>query len=664
MTWFEGRLTVGKLTLDVETSGPLASVSWEDGALVLSGGAVDPSSVEPPLGDVTVRMTIRHSIEAAQQVFVPHLTPREGNVIGDAVFRAPAIVLSDADVALALVADVGDVCALSRRTLGEGRRAFLDYDCPRRTITLGAGSYREEGHVFYVREPVCASDAPIKLRFHVLVSTESMDIKDPYGMAARFLWREWGRAAFERMARPSLDDLTGHVTRWAFSRDQGWGESVWQEVDLNGVIDEPASHRAPAGAPVFIVDVSRHPSVPVAERTWREPRSVWNQAWFSTQRCANGLLRHARHQSKTSPSAGRELEERARKMTEITLAAPMSDGLFPAVLIALDDETPARAWAWINSNRRPSSASDRACHIADAAFTCRMLLEWRELTGDLRVDAMVTSFVRRLERLQRQSGALPGWVEPNGDVPTELAEGPESAIATALLFEVGAIESAVRALPFLESIVRDGRWEDFETYYSCAPWGREDQIGQRVSRNGVYKQNTLSMAWCAEAFLLASRALKERRYLDLARRCVDELVLYQAVWDPPWLPAPAIGGFGVMNADCEWNDARQSLFAPLLLDLGRELGDRDLVERGVAAVRASFSMLYCPENACLRAAYEDRHPFFGPESYGFMMENQGHSGAATPIGTFTIFTWGNGSALATLALVRDRFPDVAREWGL
>ena len=91
--------------------------------------------------------------------------------------------------------------------------------------------------------------------------------------------------------------------------------------------------------------------------------------------------------------------------------------------------------------------------------------------------------------------------------------------------------------------------------------------------------------------------------------------------------------------------------------------DREIEERAIAAVRASFAMLYCPENAALARAYEARHPSFGPESWGFMMENQGHD-PASPIGTFTIFTWGNGSAVATAALVRDRFPEHAAACGL
>jgi hypothetical protein len=400
--------------------------------------------------------------------------------------------------------------------------------------------------------------------------------------------------------------------------------------------------------------------VPVEQRRWREPRSIWNQAWFSTQRCANGLLRLARQTS--APG----LEARARQMTEVALAAPQEDGLFPSVL--LDD---AGAWRWTSSDRRPPAVSGDACHIVDAAFTCRMLLEWHLLTGDARARARVLAFAERLLALERPGGGFPGWVEPDGRVAAELADGPESAVSVTLLLELAAAglgradafrAAAVRALPLLEAVTRDGRWEDFETYYSCAPWGAPELLGRRVPRSGVFKQNTLSIAWCAEAFLHAWRATGTGRLLALSRRCIDELSLYQAVWDPPWLPAPAHGGFGVMNADCEWNDARQSLFSPLYLELARETGDRELLERGQSALRASFSMMYCPENAALARAYERRFPFFGPESYGFMMENQGHS-SLDPIGTFTIFTWGNGSALAAVATVRDRFPELAEALG-
>ncbi|MBS2020422.1 MAG: hypothetical protein JST00_46625 [Deltaproteobacteria bacterium] len=637
-------------SLLVSARGPSVQVHLEGNALVLSA----PPGVDGAVAgedDSTLELSIVHPIHVTSHVWVPQLTPEPGDVMGDRIFRAPAIILAGEGLALAIVVDVDDLHhAVSHRT-------WLDYDHPRRTLTFGAGDYAEKGHVFYERRASeRPSEAAVLHRLHVLASTDPAHVANPYGMAARWMWDRWGAKGHAKSAPLPYAAYMAHIVRWAFSREEGWGESVWQEVPLEG--DRPI---APA-APVFIVDVNRHPSVPPEKRTWREPRSIWNQAWFSTQRCANGLLRYARQVGSA------DLERRARAMTEIALAAPVdARGLFPSVLAANDDGT----WRWTSSDRRPPTTSAEACHLVDAAFTCRMLLEWHGLTGDPRALAFVQRFAERLLLLQRPSGAFPGWIEPDGRICPELAEGPESAVAVALLFELAPVasgfgasflEAATRGCTFLEGVVDDGRWEDFETYYSCARWGAPEQLGKRVVRNGVYKQNTLSIFWCAEAFRAAWRSTGERAYLARARRCLDELSLYQAVWSPPFIVVPAHGGFGVMNADSEWNDARQSLFAPLYLAMGQELGDVELLERGVSALRASFTMLNCPGNA-IAEHYERKYPFFGPESYGFMMENQNHSGGEV-VGTFTIFTWGNGSALSAVATVRDLFPDVALEHGL
>lgn len=560
-----------------------------------------------------VGVMVVHPINDAVHVWVPHLTPSDGNVVGDWVFRSPAVIVANQSRAMAYVPDLDDVATV--RAAGE--QVWLDYDHEARAITVAVGSYRHDGHVFFVRE---TSNDDESVRVHVLESVRAEDLANPYGLAARFLWERWGHAGHERAEAPPFDAYVDHVLHFAFS-DEGWAESVWQEV----------------GAPVFIVDVGRHPSVPRGERTWREPRSIWNQAWFSTQRCANGLHRLGQR-------------ERAREMTEIALSAPAKGGLFPSVLLA-DDQG---EWRWTNSDRRPASVSSDACHVVDAAFTCRMLVEWHALTGDARALERAKAFAARMLREQRPGGGFPAWIEPDGRAADELADSAEAAVTTTLLFELGETEAALRTLPLLEELAKAGRWEDFETYWSCARWGTP---GKRVDRNGVYKQNTLSIFWCAEAFLHAYRATKAAKHLALSRRCLDELSLYQAVWDPPFLPAPAHGGFGVMNADAEWNDARQSLFAPLYLEMFRETNEREYLERGLSALRASFSMMYCPENAALARAYEARFPFFGPESYGFMMENQGHD-PANAIGTFTIYTWGPGSAIAALALIRERFADL------
>ena len=94
----------------------------------------------------------------------------------------------------------------------------------------------------------------------------------------------------------------------------------------------------------------------------------------------------------------------------------------------------------------------------------------------------------------------------------------------------------------------------------------------------------------------------------------------------------------------------------------RETGDPHLFERGVAALKSSFVMMYCPENPQAKALWEKVWPFFGPEDYGFTMENYGHIGKVSSegegIGEFTIYDWGNGAAAEARNRIRDRFGDV------
>lgn len=603
---------------------------------------------------------LRHNMTNLHHLWLPHLTPEPGYVIGDHAFRSPAILLANDKVALALIPDIDDVAAIYHT----GLRVWLDYDNSARTITVAAGNYHTGGfHVSYQAASATYTGQSVTLRLHVVTSDRSEDLADPYGMAARWMWTRWGhpRHLLGGSQKAPLARYSQYVAHWAFTPEpKGWEDTVWQEFSIGSRW---------CGAPAFIVDVAQHPSIPLDKRKWREQKSVWNQLWFSNQRCANGLLRYARQ------TGSADLEKRAFAMTQVALAAPQTDGLFPAVYTAggggynLYKDTPDWKDAhWTNSDRRPPDVSAQACHILDAAYTARLLLEWHDLVPkETEAVPYVRHFADRLCELQRPDGAFPGWVEPDGKVSPSLAEGPESAMSATLLFEMSHQfpheeryrHAAVKALHYLETgPVREGRWEDFETYFSCSRWGG-DHLGQIIPRSGVYKSNSLSPFWCAEAFLKGYQSLHDAHYLTLGKRCLDELSLYQQVWDPPWIPAACLGGFGVMNSDGEWDDARQSLFAPLYLDYYAATGQSDYCERGVAALRASFAMLYCPENMQVRRAYERAHPEFGPESYGFMMENIAHGGPGTDvIGPFTIFTWGNGAALSTAALIHDHYGDI------
>jgi hypothetical protein len=149
------------------------------------------------------------------------------------------------------------------------------------------------------------------------------------------------------------------------------------------------------------------------------------------------------------------------------------------------------------------------------------------------------------------------------------------------------------------------------------------------------------------------------KYLRLGQRCLDEVLMTQVSWQPPYIYVNALGGFGVMNCDGEWNDARQSLFAELILDYGVELNMTEYIQRGLAALRAAFVMMYCPENAGTKEQWEKRWPFFDENDYGFMMENYGHEGVTGKdglgIGEFSIYDWGSGAAAEAYLRIAGHF---------
>jgi hypothetical protein len=52
------------------------------------------------------------------------------------------------------------------------RGVWLDYDHPKRTVMLGAGDYRVDGHVFYVR----GEDREHDVKLHVVESRRPVDL--------------------------------------------------------------------------------------------------------------------------------------------------------------------------------------------------------------------------------------------------------------------------------------------------------------------------------------------------------------------------------------------------------------------------------------------------------------------------------------------------------
>lgn len=581
--------------------------------------------------------------------WAPHLTPTNEHIISDHVFRSPALIVSGEGKQLTILPDLA---ILQKRSPVNW---YMDLDAVNNKLTLGLSKYKVREHVLFVRDNGAVyPPGKLEFGFYIMVSNQSKDIADPFRKILSFYWTNWGKPLYDSgvPTNGSLVPYVEHAYQWAL---YNWKNTVWQEFELNDKT---------VGAPVFIVNITQSPNYK-GEINEREFRSVWNQAWFSSLRSAQGLYRYARRKNNS------ELLDYALKTKELALSFPQNNGFFPGLIatkmqnIEIDGKEYNRSKGWNeyyfgNSNRNPLTwnAADSPFHILDMSWTCYLMLTWyEELEKDSRLLSYAEKYAASLIKIQSSNGFFPAWLTVNELIPLkELKESPETSMSVTFLLELYKLnkdekyfEAAIKAMnAVIENIIPVGKWEDFETYWSCSRYGEDILVGKKVVRNDMFKQNNFSMYWTAEALLNTYEVTKEEKYLKLGQRVLDELLMTQASWQPPYMFVNTLGGFGVMNADGEWNDSRQSLFSELIIRYGKILGEQEYVERGIAALRASFVMMYCPENLKTKQQWEKKYNFFGEEDYGFMMENYGHEGYTNSeglgIGEFTIYDWGNGAA--------------------
>lgn len=591
----------------------------------------------------------------ANDYWIFHLTPEEGNIAEQHVFRTPAVIARGKEHTLILLPDI-EICDQ------QAVRSYMDMDKPGHSMMFGMSNSFVESHVIYRKASGATYPAgTTTLAFWLMTYAERLE--NPFRPVLDFYWSRYGSRDYRQCFgdKGDLSPYVRHTYRWAF---ESWKNVVWQEFELDGI------H---VGAPTFIVVTRQSPNFKGVHRE-REFRSIWNQAWFCSLRGASGLFRHARRNNRD------DYMELARKTKELALAFPQRDGLFESVIATemesfeADGETYNRSRGWStwyfgNSNRNPFAytVAGSPRHILDMSFTAWYMLIWyRDLERDERLAEYARAYAERLLRLQDDDGYFPGWLDGKDQSMGVLDNSPESAMSAAFLVachntfgDVRYLKAAERAMrAIVREIVPAGRYEDFETYWSCSRFW-SDQVGEQIRRNGMHKQGNLSMYYIALALLELHEATDEAAWLEHGCRVLDELLMTQSSYQPRSIQPPVVGGFGVLNADGELNDARQSLFAELIYRYGEKTNNSEYRERALAALRVSFSMMYCPENPVLKKQWEIVWPFLGPEDYGFTMENYGHSGCidaqGTGIGEFTIYDWGNGAASESYERMLDHY---------
>ena len=592
--------------------------------------------------------------------WAPHLTPTDRNVIDQHVFRSPALIVADDHQTLILIPD------LDIMQKGTPVRWYMDMDASSNTLILGMCNNHVSEHVLFERDQETTyPKGDIEIGFYLMYSDSKEVLRNPFKKPLEFMWSRWGHAAYVKgnPVKENLETYVKHTYNWAFN---SWSENVWQQFELDG---------KKVGAPVFIVNVTQSPNYP-GEINEREFRSIWNQAWFSSLRSASGLYRYARR------TGNRELLAKANLTKELALSFPQRNGFFYGLIgtemheVEIDGKKYNRSkgwntYYWGNSNRNPYTWNPKESpyHILDMSWTALLMLRWYdELEKDARLLAYAEDYAMALLGIQYENGFFPGWLDLKTMQPmNHLNASPETSLSVTFLLKLYELthkeeykRAAFKAMnAVIHEIIPVGKWEDFETYWSCSRYGSDNLVGKKVLRNNMHKQNNFSMFWTAEALLECYRLTSNKEYLDYGQRTLDELLMTQASWQPPYMYVNVLGGFGVLNADGEWNDSRESLFSELIIQYGKLLGKPEYIERGYAALKASFVMMYCTENPQTKQQWEKVHSFFASEDYGFMMENYGHGGRTNPagegMGEFTIYDWGNGAAAEAYNRILDKF---------
>ena len=556
--------------------------------------------------------------------WVPNLRPEPQLVIGEHTFRSPAIVLEHDQTWMAITPDLNRWSDLPRARLAALDLNRREHPLPR--LGFGLKGHDPTFHVYYRHDPARVFTypaGPVRYAYHLHLGYGNTR-SEYLGKVNDFLW--------QRYASPHLNSSKPQMLPFADYAQRSYNtlDSLQQFVSIPYKGTQMGAYKAENHGNYFML-----------------PRQlIWNQAWFNAQRSAYGL-----------DYFGRLLGEprwvsQAKQTAHFTLAAPSYEGLFPAIFAFEQDQ-------WIGSPLRLNGGVNRI-HSSSAAWTGLWL--WRahqkhpqEAYRD-RVFALADFLVAR----QEASGSIPAWFDYDPGSGTlsphpTLQHAAETAGSALLLGELALdtrheryLRALLKAADFLlREVLPEMKFYDFETFWSCS-WKSPDM---QDPYTGVNPQNNYSMYWTAETFRYAYQVSGEARYLEAMLETMQLLNLYQQVWNPPFLKLYAIGGFGVMNTDGEWNDARQAVFAPLYMQVYTLTGNPIWMQRGIAALRASFALMAAPEHCEISPHTCKAYPL------GLMPESLAHGGSDGTSGRSDT-GWGEAGALASAAYVMEQFGQV------
>ncbi|HPI76270.1 MAG TPA: hypothetical protein PLK80_06005 [bacterium] len=616
--------------------------------------------------------------EPLDYIWIPHLRRDSEHVIGDQIFRSPAVIYVKGEIGAALIPDL-DILKANRRlpTALDAKVENPGLDAP--LFGFGFRQYEVDGHVFFKAK--APGDSPIsgelKYGFDILANAREKERRITR-MVNEHLWRRYGAPLFKGTDPQALpyEECARRVFGFAFERG-----NIWREVETGGAPaggtmaltfagPAPASFmkdaqlKASLSAQRFIPKIHsiateklmNKPAINdlgellVHHAPMSAPPQVMYQSWFCNMRTAHGAYSWAER------LGDEEMKKKALAMKELALAAPVERGFMRSACFCPEDAPPF----WFQGTKAFQAV--REYHLPDNAWTGWWMLRWHEeLEPDKRLMDRSAALGAAFVEAQLSSGAIPGWVRVRKSGPiacSTLRESAQTAAPGMFLARLGAAtgdkrfsRAARRAADFLiNEIFPKNKWWDFETFFSCS----KKDFGMRDAGTGVECMNNLCVFWTAELMRELAAAGAGAKYLEHGLMAVDTLTMWQQVWDAPYVSINTFGGFGVMNTDAEWNDARQSMFAECLAGYYELTGNGEYMERAVAALRSSFTTMLAPEH---RRVAPGNMGMYIPKDEGAVYENYAHMGFDRRAPGYIMFDWGGGGACSAAANMTRKYGD-------
>jgi len=612
------------------------------------------------------KMLVNYSIllgDDPDYTWVPHLRPNKNYVIGDHVFRSPVLLYKKGKYAFALIPDL--------KTLGNNRpfKSFLDLNLIPKTkntlptISYGFGNYKPVKHYFFkhftTKKWKIEPNTDLTFRYYIIIFTEK-SVAQIIQYINHFLWVKYGRKLLYGSIEPQILPYNTNVKegfKALFDRHQFWGDFKINGAECGGFWVR--SWIGENKLPVKFIEPSQLENNVIHEIILERVAVVWNNAWFLNIRSAYGL-KFFGEQWKNE-----DLIKKSHQMVNTVLNLPRTNGIFPSLVLPVSYN--AIEYSIINGTKAFFYMND--FHVVDASLTMYWTLKFMQDFNfdNKKIIESSRELVQLILDLQLKNGAIPTVINFKPDKLTpiiheDLIDSASSGASLMFLLEYYKLIKDEKIIIACEKIAQyiqneilpEDKWHDFEPFYSCTYPLRT--IFDNFTKSNL--MNTLSIYWCAEGFKELYKITYKELYLDIGERILGILSLFQQIWDMPYISYNTFGGFGVQNIDVELSDARQGLFVRTYMEYYLETGKWEYMERGIAALRASWALQLLEEYRDLCPGNLKGIPTINGIDRGCVFENYGHSGKDQRIAGYIMFDWGLGTAAMATAYTKKHFGDL------